>query len=1245
MGCGEGGCGACTVVLSRYDVYRKKVVHRAVNACLFPVLAVDGWCVTTVEGIGSFRYKQLVDNSSGSGGSDSSGSGGGEDHLHPIQRAMVDMHGSQCGYCTPGIIMALYGLFAQDCMLPSASDDDDVDEITSSSSSSKEKKVEQQQQRQAYLEEHLDGNLCRCTGYRPIWDAARSLVKCHTTGSSSSVEDVEEIRGPCGVACTECPERESCDLDCNLEARKQQQQQQQQSVNDGDDDGECCGGEETNKKGGCCSSSSMDKMEQYQKIIEAKHSEGWWNLPNELFPKELLLPTTTKEENNGGEKRSSDDLSKPLKVVDTSIHNGGTWYAPTTLEELLNLFRKYSTTNNNNGDGVKMVVGNTEVGIETKFKHASYPIMVHPSKHIHTLHEVFATDTHYHVGGCASLGDLQTFCHDKMMTTSSTETSSSSSTGYNHQRTAKPIHDMLRWFASTQIRNVACLGGNLVTASPISDMNPMLCSLGATLILASRPNSDGGGGIVRRKIQVSDFFIGYRTVDKSDMEVIERVDVPLLQNKFEYCFPFKQARRREDDISIVTSGMRIKLRPTSAGAGGEECCCCWEIDDVAIAFGGMAPKTVMARKVMDALVGKVFEASTFEMARKVLQDEFQMPDDVPGGQAKYRLTLACSFLHRFYLNCVEELTKDVATEEEDGSSYPPVPVVSEEECGGGGGFVGVKKPSITGVQTYPQPKVAAGLEVEHFDMKEDESGDLPLAAVAAAAAAKTKSDKPATTKHDSVGKPATHASGPLHCTGEAVYVDDMPAPTNMLHGSLILASKCHASLASIDAAPAMSIPGVAGVFTSEDIDRMGGDNSMGPILLDDFTFLPVGEKVEFVGQVLGIVLGASQEIAEKGARAVVVEYTDEVDGKAIVSIEDAINADSFWTDFRHEMKRGGNVDEILNQTEVNGKRLIVVEGSMRSGGQEHFYLEPNSTLAVPSESATNLTIYSSTQAPTKTQDFCARVTNTPAAKVVVRMKRMGGGFGGKETRSVFVSTAAAVAAKLMNRPVRVTLNRDTDMSITGGRHAFLAKYKAGAVIEDDGTVKLHALDVKLYNNGGCKFDLSGPVMDRALFHVDNCYFWPNFHSVGTPCKTSQPPHTAFRGFGGPQGLVVAEHIMDHFAIVCNVSGDKLRRDNMYTLQDATPFGMRFGDGFTGMWNVPGMWDRLEKELDVPARRQRAAEFNAKNKWVKRGVGFIPTKFGIAFTAKYMNQGGALVHLYTDGTVLVTHGGTEMGQVS
>jgi len=1194
LGCGEGGCGACTVLISKYSKYSKdagidesecnggggggngRIVHMTVNACLFPVLAADGCHVTTVEGVGSWRskYEGLTCE-----GAETAACGGGcgeekkEDYLHPVQRAMVDIHGSQCGFCTPGIIMALYGLFAPEGKLLE-SGQSRVEGVGGGPKVS-------------HLEEHLDGNLCRCTGYRPIWDAAKSLCV--------DAFDDEGVRGPCGTPCRECPERDTCEMDCNVK-------------------------DKTNVNAGICCSSSSDKIRDYQKVLQSKHSETWWNQPNDMFPKELI-PHRKNNVVNGDSgidsihAQTQEQLKKPLMIADSSIHCGGTWFQPVCLEELLDLFREFA----NDSGGIKMVVGNTEVGIETKFKHAVYPRMIHPSESIHSLYDIFSTESNFHIGACSSLSMLQHKCHE-FMTSSSSDPLSSQKT-----RTAKPMHDMLRWFASTQIRNVACLGGNLATASPISDMNPLMAAMGAILVLASRPSADGA--IKRRHIPVSDFFVGYRKVEKLEHEVIERVDVPLVKPQFEYVAPFKQARRREDDISIVTSGMRMTVTPAEEN---------WVISDISIAFGGMAPKTVLARSTMASICGKPFTADTFMHARTELQNEFRMPDDVPGGQAEYRLTLACSFLHKFFLHCLAELQKDVGSNKK--KRYPPIPTIDDDECSGADGFVSKQKPCISGEQKFPAPKVAVGLEATHLADDESKSSEIPLAAKAVAEAKNSE-------KNDStaVGKPATHASGPLHCTGEAIYADDIPAPANLLHGSLILATKCNATMRKIDVSPALNIAGVVAAFTHEDIEKLGGDNRMGPILLDEFAFLPKGEVVEFVGQPIGIVIGESQEIAETGARSVLVEYVEK-EGKAVVSIEDAIEAGSFWTDFRHEIKRGGDSKVALNQSQVDGKKLVVVEGSFRCGGQEHFYLEPNSTLAIPSESGTNLTIYASTQAPTKTQDFCARVTNTPAAKVVVRMKRMGGGFGGKETRSVFSSVAAAVAAKLSNRPVRLTLNRDTDMSITGGRHAFLGIYKAGALVDQmSGSVKLHALDVQIYNNGGCKFDLTGPVLDRALFHIDNCYYWPHFHAVGTPCKTSQPPHTAFRGFGGPQGMAIAEHIIDHVAAECRISGDRLRRENLYCTNDCTPFGMRFGSQYTGAWNVPLMWDRLYNELDIPKRRAAASEFNKKNKWVKRGVGFIPTKFGIAFTAKYMNQGGALVHLYTDGTVLVSHGGTEMGQ--
>ena len=625
-------------------------------------------------------------------------------------------------------------------------------------------------------------------------------------------------------------------------------------------------------------------------------------------------------------------------------------------------------------------------------------------------------------------------------------------------------------------------------------MNPMCAAMGGVLTISKV--GDDRKSVSRRSVKVSEFFLRYRTVDIDPSEIVERVEIPILAPVFEYVKPFKQARRREDDISIVTSGMHVKLG-IKDGA--------FVIDHIALAFGGMAPKTIMAVETQKALIGQPLCKETFVKATEVLLSEMNLPETVPGGQAAFRMTLAISYLYKFYLTIVEELKKDIDSITADpslyptnGDSLPPLPELDETEESGTANFLSDKKPKFSGVQTYPAPKVASGLE--------DQS--LPKVNSMAAEAA------------GGVGKPSPHMSGSLHCTGEALYTDDIPLPPGTLQASLIMTKSCGGILESIDTTPALAIPGVVGVFTAEDITKLGGKNILGPVVTDEFVFLPVGEEVAMVGQVLGVVVAETLESAELGARKVVPKMGEPKD-KIIVTIDDAIEANSFYESTRHVIERGdlGLVERLKDEISSSGPKkageTVTVSGTFYSGAQEHFYLETNSTLAVPSESDTNLTVYCSTQAVTKTQKFCASSTGTPAAKVVVRMKRMGGGFGGKETRSVFASCAASVAAKRTGRPVRITLPRDVDMSITGTRHAFKTIYTASAVMTEDGA-KIVALDVKLYNNGGSGLDLSGPVADRALFHVDNCYYIPNMRAEVCVAKTCQPPHTAYRGFGGPQ---------------------------------------------------------------------------------------------------------------------------------
>jgi xanthine dehydrogenase/oxidase len=1116
--------------------------HYAVNACLMPVLAADCCHVTTVEGIGTV----------GGGGTQTDPS-----LLHPVQRLMVDLHGSQCGFCTPGIIVSLYTLFTN-C----GQEDNDHD---------------------ALLLEHLDGNLCRCTGYRPIHDAASLALQMV---ARQKPDRSEVVVGPCGTKCRECPQADDCTMHHELED--------------------------------FVVSSSESKR---QTLLSSDNilllgSGHWRDQANQMMDTAMAATTTMTEDdidqkNHHGQGSS---IPLPLRVVtttttgDTNGASSSCWIAPTTLLGLIRVLRDHQPS-------CKIVVGNTEVGIEMRFKHAEYPTLVHPTETITELYELKVVDDVISIGACSPLSTVMDRCHE-LMGKSGHDDDAGKKGRRCVARTVRPLHDMLRWFASTQIRNTACLGGNLVTASPIADMNPVLTALGAVLVL-TRLDDENDEIIHRRTVPVADFFLKYRTVALQKEEVVECVRVPvLLDDELEFCVPFKQARRREDDISIVTAGLRIRLAKRSVlsnddGKNGASSSSPYTIVDATLAYGGMAPTTVLATTAAQALINAPFCFDTFHKAARVLLDELRLPVTVPGGQAAYRMALAASFLRKLFLSVAQELIV------RDNDTTAASLAVDPAELNSLTNFLVEPKPRYRGTQRYPTPRVARGLE------------ETILPAQPAAAAAATTTAAAA-----AVGQAVPHASGALHCTGEAVYTDDIQLPHGTLQAALVLSSECGSVFQSMDAAPALAVDGVVGVFSYEDILKLGGSNEMGPIVHDEVVFLPLGETVRTVGQVLGIVVAETLEQAERGARMVGVVYEpcpNDNGNKIIVTIDDALAANSFYDFSRHGMHRGdvAVLDGLANSSTTTTTTTttttaapqvgdtITVSGTFHSGAQEHFYLETNTSLVIPSDGGTNLTVYSSTQAPTKTQVFCASATGLQQARVAVKVKRMGGGFGGKETRSVFATVAAAVAAKRLNRPVRLTLARDVDMKLTGTRHAFQSTYRASATITKEGIVRLVACDVKLYANGGNAFDLSGPVVDRALFHVDGCYNYPHFRAEGVVCKTVQPPHTAFRGFGGPQGMAIAEHIIDHLAVACRADPDQIRRDNMYRDGDIVPFGMVIGELDSGKWNVVDMWDRLYKDLNIKDLREEVASYNAQHKWTKRGVSMTPTKFGIAFSSKFM----------------------------
>ena len=850
------------------------------------------------------------------------------------------------------------------------------------------------------------------------------------------------------------------------------------------------------------------------------------------------------------------------------------YLSPLNLEDLLQLKAKYAKT-------VKLISGNSETGIEQKFKYNKpYDLQVYLGN-VPELATIEATPTHLLIGGNCPLSEVQHFCLAETKQGGSVE---------------KAYANMLRWFASTQIRNTATLGGNLATASPISDMNPMLAASGAVLHLQSAAGS--------REVPVKEFFKGYRTTALQPDEVIVKVVVPK-SRKFEYCEPFKQAKRREDDISIVCGGIRFAL-----AVADEK----WTVEEACISLGGMSFKTITnLPQTEEFLKGKEFSMATITEAMKLISADAPLPDNVPGGQAQYRRTLAASFLLKFFVQTSLNLAADVAASSD--SSLPEPPLIDERDKSGADSFMSAKKPSMSGTQRYPTPKVTPGLE-SGADVPDKE----PVSKASAAAGS-------------AVGLSSAHASGRLHCNGQAQYTDDLALPLGGLHGVLICAEQAGCNMTGVDTAIAKAIPGVARVLLYEDLDAIGGSNKLGVILKDEEVFAT--SYIRHVGMVIGICVGETLEAAQQGAKAVKVAY-DAPATEPIVSIEQAVAAKSFYDMTDHTIL-SGSIEEAFDPA-LHDDKLHVVEGTFKIGGQEHFYLETNSTLCCPSEDT--LMVYSSTQAPTKTQNMCASAAGYPAHKVTCKAKRMGGGFGGKETRSVFVAAACAVAARVTGRAVKVNLERNTDMQTSGQRHAMMAHYKASAKFDADGKAKLQGLDVRLYSNGGCSLDLSGPVLDRALFHIDGSYKWQALKAHGTVCKTIQPPHTAFRGFGGPQGIVVAEQCVDALAVKMGVDSEKMRLDNLYKEGERTHFGMEIEPN---TWNVTKAYNDLSNQADLPKLRKEIDEFNKVNRYTKRGLAIVPTKFGIAFTAKFMNQGGSLVHLYQDGTVLVSHGGTEMGQ--
>ena len=464
-----------------------------------------------------------------------------------------------------------------------------------------------------------------------------------------------------------------------------------------------------------------------------------------------------------------------------------------------------------------------------------------------------------------------------------------------------------------------------------------------------------------------------------------------------------------------------------------------------------------------------------------------------------------------------------------------------------------------------------------------------------------------------------HESAHLHVNGDATFVDDIPQQEGTLHTAFYLSEKAHAKIKSIDYSQVESSPGIVTILTAKDIP---GENNCGPVMKDD-PILADG-IVNFVGQPVFAVIADTYLNARKAARKAKVEYEEL---EPVFDLKVADQNKSYV--LPSLILKTGNVENQLKQSELK------LDGEFSVGGQEHFYLEGQICYAAPKEDGC-LHLWCSTQHPTEMQQLVAHVLKLEANQIVVEMRRMGGGFGGKESQSALFCCVASIAANKLNRPVKCRLDRDDDMLSTGKRHAFEYQYQTGF----DQSGKIEALKLKMLIQSGFSADLTGPVATRAVCHVDTAYNLDQVDISAMCCKTNTQSNTAFRGFGGPQGAFATEYIIDNISRTLGMDALDVRKNNFYdnSSDNITPYGQKVEDNV-----IHELVAELEASSDYQQRRTQITEFNNSSSIIKKGLALTPVKFGISFNVVHFNQAGALVHIYTDGSVLVNHGGTEMGQ--
>ncbi|KAG2534679.1 indole-3-acetaldehyde oxidase-like isoform X1 [Panicum virgatum] len=1020
LGCGEGGCGACVVLISRYNPATDEVTEFSASSCLTLLRSVDRCSVTTSEGIGNTSYG-----------------------YHPVQQRLAGFHGSQCGFCTPGMCMSIFSALVK--VDKEASRPDPPPGFSKLTTSEAEKAV--------------SGNLCRCTGYRPIVDACKSFA---------ADVDLEDLG-----------------LNCFW------------------------------KKG--------DEPADVSKL------PGYNNGAICTFPEFLKSEIKSLMENT---------CSPPV-----AVSNGG-WYHPKSIEELQRVFNSNWFDENS----VKIVASNTGSGV---YKDRDLYEKYIDIKGIPELSVINRNSKGVELGSVVSISKAIEVLSDGNLV-------------------FRKIANHLNKVASPFVRNTATIGGNIIMAQRLpfeSDIATILLAAGTTVTIQVA---------TKRLCLTLEEFLQQPPCDS--MTLLLSIFIPDWGSDGITFETFRAAPRPFGNaVSYVNSG--FLARTSVDAASGEHL-----IKDICLAFGAYGvDHAIRARRVEDFLKGKLVSSSVILEAVQMLKETVTPSKDVT--HPEYRISLAVSFLFTFLSSFTSSFNEPVKVNVTNGS--------------------------------YTNGTTNGSTEYSPEEHRNTDSYDLPI---------HSRQEMVFSNEYKPVGKPIRKTGAELQASGEALYVDDIPAPKDCLYGAFIYSTHPRAYVKGINFKPSLASQKVITVITAKDIPS-GGENigSSFPRMGDEALF--ADQLAEFAGQNIGVVIAETQSYAYIAAKQAVVEYSTENLQPPILTIEDAIQHSSYFS--THPFLTPKPVGDYNQGMSGADHKILSAEVNLES--QYYFYMETQVALAIPDEDNC-ITIYSSTQFLEITQNVVARCLGIPFHNVRVITRRVGGGFGGKAMKAMHVACACAVAAFKLQRPVKMYLDRKTDMIIAGGRHPIKAKYSVG--FKSDG--KITAIHLNLALNAGITLDLS-PFLLSTIIGGFKKYNWGALAFDIKVCKTNVTSKSTMRAPGDVQGSFIAEAIIEHVASTLSVDTNTIRRRNLHDFDSLAVFyGESAGDAST--YSLVSMFDKLASSPDYQSRATIVEYFNSNNKWKKRGISCVPITYEVN-----LRPSPGKVSIMNDGSIAVEVGGIEIGQ--